>query len=513
MGHPPTLKQLAITDGFNSGGTQTCSFNPSLVTGTGYDDLNRLVGISCGAGGSIWNQTFSYDQYDNLTKSSSGPGISWNPGYSSSTNHYLAPATYDSNGNVTNDTFNAYTWNEFSKMASVNQSGTGCATSGQCIIYDAFGRIAEIDSGSTYEEIWYTQAGKTGFMNGSSSLYAYWPTPGGGTDYYNGNNQYMHKDWLNSPRIMSNVATATETTDRAYAPYGESYDNFGATGIGTYTFTGDNEDIITGMYDTPNRELAASNQGRWLSPDPAGAGWNLYGYSTNPNGGTDPSGLFWVDDVDFGDPYPGELQESEGGIRGAGILSGEDCPTCFPLGGINPAQILQAIFGIGPGCSSDFGAPCSLIGNSLTPANGTPDRAAVARSLWLSYMWDLMHPNLLGRDSPPVLCYPGQCPNPNLDSIDTQATVTGVQPKTPPSSISWWQAFQACATFLPLIMSGNGGSAPPSVDQYPTGQQGTQNSNKYQVYDAQGQAQGAAAANAAGQGGAWSGCTGGAVSQ
>jgi hypothetical protein len=37
-----TLKQLAITDGFNSGGTQTCSFNPSLVTGTGYDDLINL---------------------------------------------------------------------------------------------------------------------------------------------------------------------------------------------------------------------------------------------------------------------------------------------------------------------------------------------------------------------------------------------------------------------------------------------------------------------------------------
>ncbi|MFZ0760876.1 MAG: hypothetical protein WAM69_13085, partial [Candidatus Sulfotelmatobacter sp.] len=51
-----TLKELAITDGFNSEGTQTCSFNSSLVTGTGYDDLGRLVGGSCGSSGSLWNQ-------------------------------------------------------------------------------------------------------------------------------------------------------------------------------------------------------------------------------------------------------------------------------------------------------------------------------------------------------------------------------------------------------------------------------------------------------------------------
>ncbi len=35
----------------------------------------------------------------------------------------------------------------------------------------------------------------------------------------------------------------------------------------------------------------ASRQGRWLSPDPAGAGWNLYAYATNPNSRIDPLGL------------------------------------------------------------------------------------------------------------------------------------------------------------------------------------------------------------------------------
>ena len=49
--------------------------------------------------------------------------------------------------------------------------------------------------------------------------------------------------------------------------------------------------MLAGMYDTPNWELQGSQQGRWLSPDPAGAGWNLYAYATNPKSAIDPSGL------------------------------------------------------------------------------------------------------------------------------------------------------------------------------------------------------------------------------
>jgi RHS repeat-associated protein len=57
-------------------------------------------------------------------------------------------------------------------------------------------------------------------------------------------------------------------------------------------FGGDStQDVIAGMYDTPNRELQGSQQGRWLSPDPAGAGWNQYAYATNPNSAIDPTGL------------------------------------------------------------------------------------------------------------------------------------------------------------------------------------------------------------------------------
>jgi RHS repeat-associated protein len=290
-----TLEDVVIVDGFNAGGTQTCSFNSSLVSGTGYDDLGRLVGSSCGSGGSPWNQGFIFDQYDNLTKSSKG-FVSWNPGYSQTTNHYSTTGcpscTYDASGNVTNDGTNAYTWNGYAKMASVNNtSGTGCGSAG-CLVYDALGRVVEIDGGATPTEIWYTQLGKTAYMNGTTENYAYWPAPGGATALYNGSVYFMHKDWLGSSRLTSLVSSSPSvTSDRAIAPYGEIYDIFGSTNQNQAMFTGDTQDVTAGMYDTPNRELQGSQQGRFLSPDPANFGWNQYAYPTNPNSMVDPSGL------------------------------------------------------------------------------------------------------------------------------------------------------------------------------------------------------------------------------
>jgi YD repeat-containing protein len=224
-----TLNNLAITDGFNAGGTQTCLYNPT--SGMGYDDLGRLLNVSCGTSGSIWNQSFSYDQYDNLTKTSSGPGGSWIPGYNQANNQYtLGGTSYDGSGNLLTDTFHTYTWNAFGKLLTIDS--TACGTNGECVTYDALGRAVETSNGAAYTEIWYTQLGKTAYLNGSTFSYAYWPTPGGGTllqttgySYY-----YQHKDWLGNARISSSLGT-TIIDDRAFAPYGEIYDNFGSTNI------------------------------------------------------------------------------------------------------------------------------------------------------------------------------------------------------------------------------------------------------------------------------------------
>ncbi len=255
----------------------------------GYDDLGRLLSADCG---SAWQQTFSYDQYENITKSGSS---SWVPGYDTSTNHALPPITYDNNGNLTYDTFHHYAWYVDNKLGSTDSTTCNIfgSTDGTCVVYDAFGREVEKGINGVYTEVMYTPVGKTAIMNGqTTTISAYFPLPGGATYYQtaaaNGNGYFWHTDWLGSVRLSSSVQNRAFYFDRAFAPYGEMYKNFGNTS--GLNFTGDTQDSFAGLYDTPSRELTPS-QGRWLSPDPAGAGWNQYAYAANPNSMIDPLGL------------------------------------------------------------------------------------------------------------------------------------------------------------------------------------------------------------------------------
>lgn len=277
-----SLGSLAITDGFNAGGTHTCSFS--------YDDIARLTVDNCGA---VWSQTFSYDQYDNLTKA--GSSI-WNPGYNAANNRYSSiGATYNANGSLTYDSFNHYTYDDFNKLSTVTASTVSCGSTGTCIWNDAFGRAVEMSNGSSYSQLLYSPFGKTAQMNGQTTMASYKPLPGGGTLYSSGatgtTNKYWHKDWLGSVRVASSVLSSGNglvSFDRAFAPYSEQYLNFGSTTAPD--FTGDTQDIFSGLFDTPNRELSSS-QSRWITPDPVGAGWNAYAYGTDPNRTTDPTGL------------------------------------------------------------------------------------------------------------------------------------------------------------------------------------------------------------------------------
>jgi len=294
-----TLAEVQIVDGFNSGGSQTCYSNSSSALGYGYDDWGRLVEFDCGSGN--WGQQFSYDTYDNLTTSviSGRTGTSWNPGYSTTNNHCNGCA-YDANGDVTGDGSSVYGWNEFSKLAWTASSGTPtCGSSGRCAVYDAFGRIVEQSFNTTWRQRWITPLGFTAVMTGTSPIYAYWPAPGSGKVIIGANGSgygYLHPDWLGNARITSDLSVNAIDVDQSYAPYGELYNIFGSS-AGQYqefaslpaTFAPSASGGTPTMWDTPNREL--SFVGRWLSPDPAGAGWNQYAYPTNPLAFTDPSGL------------------------------------------------------------------------------------------------------------------------------------------------------------------------------------------------------------------------------
>jgi RHS repeat-associated protein len=300
-----TLRKLAMTDGFNSGGAQSCNFGTSSAMG--YDDLGRLLIANCG---SVWFQSFSYDPYGNLTQSGSAQ---WMPGYNAATNHAFG-ISYDNNGNITNDTFHNYGWYVDDKLGSIDS--TTCtifgSTDGTCILYDAFGREVEKGTNGGYQGFMYTPAGNmaiTTIAGGvATTQSAKFPLPGGATLYETGSSggsqYFLHNDWLGSTRLASSVAGRSFYFDRAFAPFGQTYNNFGNTGENT--FAGDAQDLFLGFYDTPNREVSSS-QGRFLSPDPGGLAaadrsnpqtWNRYAYAlNNPLTYVDPTGLYckWAD--------------------------------------------------------------------------------------------------------------------------------------------------------------------------------------------------------------------------
>ena len=377
-----SLQQLNITkDDFNSGGIQTCNYL--------YDDLGRIgtppnssaYSVDCGP--SFWRQTFTYDQFGNLTKTAN-PGITWQPGYTTNSNQYVTPANcltaggtpcYDADGNLIRDGFNSYTWDVYGKMSSVRSGNTAaaCGSSGTCLTYDANENLVEKNVAGVYTEILYSPVGKTAIMNGQTPSSAYFPLPGGATYFESGstgsNHYFLHKDALGSTRFASTVLNRASVYDRAFAPFGEVYDNFGQTT--GYNFTGDTQDTISGIFDTPNRELHP-NQGRWISPDPAGIAavdftnpqtLNRYAYVANsPMASTDPSGLDggglcadawgwtgsgWTEGESFDcsshnvPQAPWDVQTTFTGFSGPmgifngagqmGIFSGENCLGCRPL--------------------------------------------------------------------------------------------------------------------------------------------------------------------------------------
>jgi RHS repeat-associated protein len=171
--------------------------------------------------------------------------------------------------------------------------------------YDALDRRVEQYNGSAYTEIVYGPAGnKMALMSGQTVTKVFAPLSAGATAVYNSSGlaYYRHPDWLGSSRVAS-TTSRTLYYDGAYAPFGESYAETGTT---DRNFTGQNQDLTpasTGdLYDFLYREYHKI-QGRWVSPDPAGASaadptnpqsWNRYSYvSDRPLTSTDPLGL-WI---------------------------------------------------------------------------------------------------------------------------------------------------------------------------------------------------------------------------
>jgi RHS repeat-associated protein len=297
-----SLGTLAITNPLNSLDTQTCSYT--------HDDLSRISSVGCLNGSTHrWDQTFTYDAFGNINKAvpTGGTGTSFHPTYDTSKNWITAlpgitPVT-DGNGAMTYDGSHNYTWDAEGKLHSVDASPSTCSTSGECLTYDALGRMVEKAIGSTYTQIVYGPPGRFATMNGQTLISAFIPTPGAQVVYtsasLNTTNKiayYRHADHLGSSRLAT-TPTQTLYSSTAYAAFGEAYSQSGTTDL---SFTGQEQDTVPRIHDFLFRRFVPA-QGRWLSPDPAGLmasnpanpqSWNRYAYVGNsPMALIDPLGL------------------------------------------------------------------------------------------------------------------------------------------------------------------------------------------------------------------------------
>jgi RHS repeat-associated protein len=300
--------------------SQTCNYL--------YDDLQRLSSSNCG---SLWSQTFTYDSFGNITKNGNSSFI---PGYSPTTNQFTSipgvTVRYDANGNLLTDNLNSYTWDAYGDMATVN-NGSAIVTA----TYDAMGRMVENNAGGTYTQIVYGPNGKKlATANGQTLVKAFIALPGGAKAIYKstGLAYYRHSDWLGSSRLTSTASQPTSMYfSSAYAPFGEQY---ATAGTADASFTGQDQDTVSSLYDFPARRQSPS-QGRWISPDPAGRAavnlsnpqtWNRYAYvNNNPLRVIDSTGLCGeVVAAQHGSAHANEGEPCDPPTSGGDDSSGDD---------------------------------------------------------------------------------------------------------------------------------------------------------------------------------------------
>jgi RHS repeat-associated protein len=281
------MRQLSITDTIFGNENQTCVFT--------YDEFSRVTKDSCG---SAWGAAYAYDLFGNMAKSTiaGSPGTSFQPTYNISNHFATLPSgtpSYDSNGNLLNDSFHPYTWDIESNPVAVD---------GNPITYDALNRRVEYyNSGVGYVQyLWAPyDATRNLLIESSSGAQVQLPLPGGGQAMVgpSGVTNYRRPNWQGS-QVIDSTPSQTADVDAAFTPYGEHYDENNYLG-----FFGGNLSIYPFFMDgyAATWRLYHYDQGRWISPDPAGLSavdpsnpqtWNRYAYvAGNPLNNTDPSGL------------------------------------------------------------------------------------------------------------------------------------------------------------------------------------------------------------------------------
>jgi RHS repeat-associated protein len=316
-----------------------------------YDTLNRLASAAGSGGGfSAWSDAYSYDGFGNLlSKSQTGGAPQLSQGVNP-VNNQLVEQTYDLNGN----------------QLTAPGVTTGLLT------YDAENRVTAApgiqyayDSGN--KRVWSATLDSSGNMT-SQTAYVYGGNgkklasyaltvsgtaiydPPAETDvYFAGRRVYLNGAVFSEDRLGSNASVSLY-------PWGEDQGTPAPNDqVKFATYTRDSATLL----DYANNRYYVNNQGRFMSPDPAGqaavnprnpVSWNRYAYAGgDPVNRNDPTGLLEEGDGPAVNPFSSSLCYPNydpvwGGYYGCGSAPVPvQVPTKPPPSGTNFAGFREAV--------------------------------------------------------------------------------------------------------------------------------------------------------------------------